>query len=37
MEEFPRIKRLNEFWLRHDALRASAFAETPAALHFSST
>jgi hypothetical protein len=37
MEEFPRIKRLSEFWLRHDALRASAFAETRAALYLSST
>jgi hypothetical protein len=37
MEEFPRIEHLDEFWLRHDPLRASAIAETRAALHFSST
>ena len=34
MEEFARIKRLKEFWLRHNALSALAFADTPSAVAF---
>jgi hypothetical protein len=33
MEEFARIKRLGEFWLRHNLQSRLAFAETPAALY----
>ena len=32
MEEFARIKRLREFWLRHNALSALASADTPGAV-----